>query len=46
MLACLLAKKAYDFPFTYINVAGGVDPVRGRCWEYAHEGGARPWVAP
>ena len=26
MLACLLAKKAYDFPFTYINVAGGVDP--------------------
>lgn len=27
MLACLLAKKAYDFPFTYINVAGGVDPV-------------------
>jgi len=27
MLACLLAKHAYDFPFTYINVAGGVDPV-------------------
>lgn len=27
MLACLLAKKAYDFPFTYINVAGGVDPI-------------------
>jgi glutaconate CoA-transferase subunit B len=26
MLACLLAKRAYDFPFTYINVAGGVDP--------------------
>lgn len=26
MLACLLAKQAYDFPFTYINVAGGVDP--------------------
>ncbi|MDO8301306.1 CoA-transferase subunit beta [Lacisediminimonas sp.] len=26
MLACLLAKKAYDWPFTYINVAGGVDP--------------------
>ena len=26
MLACLLARKAYDFPFTYINVAGGVDP--------------------
>jgi glutaconate CoA-transferase subunit B len=27
MLACLLARRAYDFPFTYINVAGGVDPV-------------------
>ena len=26
MLACLLAKKAYDGDFTYINVAGGVDP--------------------
>lgn len=26
MLACLLAKKAYDWDFTYINVAGGVDP--------------------
>ncbi|WP_255951111.1 CoA-transferase subunit beta [Streptomyces odontomachi] len=26
MLACLLAKEAYDFPFTYLNVAGGVDP--------------------
>jgi len=26
MLACLLAKRAYDFGFTYINVAGGVDP--------------------
>lgn len=26
MLACLLAKRAYGFPFTYINVAGGVDP--------------------
>ncbi|MBM6588870.1 CoA-transferase [Brevibacterium sp. RIT 803] len=26
MLACLLAKRAYDFPFTYVNVAGGVDP--------------------
>lgn len=26
MLACLLAKKAYEFKFTYINVAGGVDP--------------------
>jgi glutaconate CoA-transferase subunit B len=27
MLACVLAKRAYDFHFTYINVAGGVDPV-------------------
>ncbi|TCP47839.1 glutaconate CoA-transferase subunit B [Tamaricihabitans halophyticus] len=27
MLACLLAKRAYDFPFTYLNVAGGVDPL-------------------
>ena len=26
MLACLLAKLAYDFSFTYINVAGGVEP--------------------
>jgi glutaconate CoA-transferase, subunit B len=26
MLACLLAKRAYDFHFVYINVAGGVDP--------------------
>jgi glutaconate CoA-transferase subunit B len=26
MLACLLAKRAYDFRFTWINVAGGVDP--------------------
>jgi glutaconate CoA-transferase subunit B len=26
MLACLLAKRAYDFNFTYINVAGGVEP--------------------
>ncbi|MCW2411567.1 MULTISPECIES: CoA-transferase subunit beta [unclassified Sphingobium] len=26
MLSCLLAKQAYDFDFTYINVAGGVDP--------------------
>lgn len=26
MLACLLAKKAYAWDFTYINVAGGVDP--------------------
>ena len=27
MLACLLAKRAYDFHYTYINVAGGVEPV-------------------
>lgn len=26
MLACVLAKRAYEFDFTYINVAGGVDP--------------------
>jgi len=26
MLACLVAKRAYEFDFTYINVAGGVDP--------------------
>ncbi len=26
MLACLLAKRAYEFDFTYINVAGGVEP--------------------
>lgn len=26
MLACLLAKRAYDFDYTYINVAGGVEP--------------------
>ncbi|MGE5523232.1 MAG: CoA-transferase subunit beta [Rhodospirillaceae bacterium] len=26
MIACLLAKQAYDFHFTYINVAGGVEP--------------------
>lgn len=25
MVACLLAKRAYDFDFTYLNVAGGVD---------------------
>ena len=24
MLACVLAKRTYDFHFTYINVAGGV----------------------
>lgn len=27
MLACLLAKRAYDFHYTYINVAGGVEPM-------------------
>ncbi|MBI4194146.1 MAG: glutaconate CoA-transferase [Betaproteobacteria bacterium] len=27
MLACLLARRAYDFHFTYINVAGGVEPL-------------------
>ena len=27
MLACLLARRAYDFHFTYLNVAGGVDPL-------------------
>jgi glutaconate CoA-transferase subunit B len=27
MLACLLAKRAYDFHFTYLNVAGGVEPL-------------------
>lgn len=26
MIACLLAKRAFDFDFTYINVAGGVEP--------------------
>jgi len=30
MLACLLAKRAYDFHFTYLNVAGGVEPVPRR----------------
>ena len=30
MLACLLAKRAYDFHFTYLNVAGGVEPVPGK----------------
>ena len=29
MLACLMAKRAYDFHFTYLNVAGGVDPEPG-----------------
>ena len=27
MLACLLAKRAYDFHYTYLNVAGGVEPM-------------------
>lgn len=27
MLACLLAKRAYDHAFTWLNVAGGVEPV-------------------
>jgi glutaconate CoA-transferase subunit B len=27
MVACLLAKRAYDFHFTYLNVAGGVEPL-------------------
>ena len=26
MIACMLAKRAYAFDFTYINVAGGVEP--------------------
>lgn len=30
MLACLLAKRAYDFDFVYINVAGGVQPTPSR----------------
>jgi glutaconate CoA-transferase, subunit B len=30
MLACLLAKRAYDFEFVYINVAGGVQPTPSR----------------
>jgi glutaconate CoA-transferase subunit B len=30
MLACLVAKRAYDFDFTYINVAGGVQPTPSR----------------
>ncbi len=30
MLACLLAQRAYDFDFTYINVAGGVQPTPSR----------------
>jgi glutaconate CoA-transferase subunit B len=27
MLACLLAKRAYEAPFTYLNVSGGVNPL-------------------
>lgn len=27
MLACMLAKRAYDHDFTWINVAGGVEPL-------------------
>lgn len=27
MLACLLARQAYDFHYTWINVAGGVEPL-------------------
>jgi glutaconate CoA-transferase subunit B len=30
MLACLLAKRAYDFHYTWLNVAGGVEPVPSR----------------
>jgi glutaconate CoA-transferase, subunit B len=30
MLACLAAKRAYDFDFVYINVAGGVQPTPSR----------------
>jgi glutaconate CoA-transferase subunit B len=30
MLACLLAKRAYDFDFTYLTVAGGIDPEPSR----------------
>jgi len=30
MAACILAKRAYDFPFTYLSVAGGVDVVPER----------------
>jgi glutaconate CoA-transferase subunit B len=30
MLACLLAKRAYDFHFTWLNVAGGVEPRPGK----------------
>ena len=30
MLACLLAKRAYDFHFTWLNVAGGVEPEPGK----------------
>lgn len=41
MLACLLAKRAYDFPFTYINVAGGVDPVPSKIPISSSD----PWLA-
>ena len=30
MLACLMAKRAYDWDYIYINVAGGVDPEPSR----------------
>ena len=30
MLACLMAKRAYDWDFVYINVAGGVNPKPSR----------------
>jgi glutaconate CoA-transferase subunit B len=30
MVACLLAKRAYGFDFTYLNVAGGVDAFPSR----------------
>jgi len=30
MLACLLAKRAYDFHFSYLSVAGGVEPAPGK----------------
>jgi glutaconate CoA-transferase subunit B len=30
MIACLLAKQAYEFHYTYINVAGGVEPQPAR----------------
>jgi len=30
MAACILAKRAYDFSFTYLSVAGGVDVIPDR----------------